>query len=369
MTCSVDCPVDCSLSPWSPWDRTYCQCGLVLTNKTRTRSVVVSPSATGRPCPNELSQFKPCPSSPCYAWHKSSWSPCKLQGASCGTGVMKRNISCVIKPGNIVVSDSFCWEIKGEVDPTMVLMEADVMDLGTTTSCYVSCDQDCSVSSWTEWNQCSNKKCIAATSVGEQSRNRRVVQSEIGPHGICPPHLSETRPCLATSCYRFQWVVRNGDVFCQRSDGTRVESGCKSSIVGCGPSCWSVAHASCRSGHCACISGYLPQFTTSNSSPRLTKCLVAVKNSSLQGMQDNASKRGEDIQIHYYPDGKIMNYWMFAMISIGCIFIVFVGISIYILCKSTCRAEYPGPDYQDNRRARTKQGRGHQEQPISSLWQ
>ena len=26
-----------------------------------------------------------------------------------------------------------------------------------------------------------------------------------------------------------------------------------------------------------------------------------------------------------------MNYWMFAMISIGCIFIVFVGVSIYIL--------------------------------------
>ena len=30
-----------------------------------------------------------------------------------------------------------------------------------------------------------------------------------------------------------------------------------------------------------------------------------------------------------------MNYWMFAMISIGCIFIVFVGVSIYILWYSS----------------------------------
>ena len=30
-----------------------------------------------------------------------------------------------------------------------------------------------------------------------------------------------------------------------------------------------------------------------------------------------------------------MNYWMFAMVSIGCIFIVFVGVSIYILWYSS----------------------------------
>ena len=28
-----------------------------------------------------------------------------------------------------------------------------------------------------------------------------------------------------------------------------------------------------------------------------------------------------------------MNYWMFALIGIGCIFIVFVGVSIYILWR------------------------------------
>ena len=85
--------------------------------------------------------------------------------------------------------------------------------------------------------------------------------------------------------------TREGDVFCQRSDGVRVESGCKSSVVGwdhhhhlasdmliqcihhssyssicfmlsCGPSCWSIAHASCSHGRCSCRPGYIPQVNT-----------------------------------------------------------------------------------------------------------
>ena len=44
------------------------------------------------------------------------------------------------------------------------------------------------------------------------------------PHGLCPPALEEGRPCPAPPCHTFQWLVREGDVFCQRSDGLRVES-------------------------------------------------------------------------------------------------------------------------------------------------
>ena len=32
------------------------------------------------------------------------------------------------------------------------------------------------------------------------------------------------RWCVAEPCYQYQWVVRDGDVFCQRSDGLRVDS-------------------------------------------------------------------------------------------------------------------------------------------------
>ena len=43
------------------------------------RSVLVNPSTTGRPCPPNLREDKPCPSTPCYTWNKSPWSKCLLQ--------------------------------------------------------------------------------------------------------------------------------------------------------------------------------------------------------------------------------------------------------------------------------------------------
>ena len=83
--------------------------------------------------------------------------------------------------------------------------------------------------------------------------------------------------------------------------------GCKSRIVGCGPDCWSVAHASCQSGHCACLPGYLPQFTPPPTA-RLAMCVSATFNASLQG--DDHKSKGGDIKIHYYPGkfGKLENF-------------------------------------------------------------
>ena len=37
------------------------------------------------------------------------------------------------------------------------------------------------------------------------------------------------------------------------------------------------------------------------------------------------------LHCHFFAEIGILNYWMFAMITIACIFIVFVGVSIYIL--------------------------------------
>ena len=36
--------------------------------------------------------------------------------------------------------------------------------------------------------------------------------------------FSFSRWCISAPCYRFHWLVLNGDVFCQRSDGVRVNS-------------------------------------------------------------------------------------------------------------------------------------------------
>ena len=79
--CSVDCPVDCQLSAWSAWSAASCGCGAAgrASNLTRSRHIVVSASATGRPCPASLGETKPCPAQPCYTWAASAWSPCQLQ--------------------------------------------------------------------------------------------------------------------------------------------------------------------------------------------------------------------------------------------------------------------------------------------------
>ena len=37
VSCTVECPVDCVVSAWSPWDEAGCRCGLYLANITRTR--------------------------------------------------------------------------------------------------------------------------------------------------------------------------------------------------------------------------------------------------------------------------------------------------------------------------------------------
>merc|ERR1719410_2766020 len=145
------------------------------------------------------------------------------------------------------------------------------------------------------------------------------------------------RWCEAAACYQYQWVVRDGDVFCQRSDGLRVDKGCKSRVVGCGPDCWSIPHTACDQGQCGCEAGHRAQADTRG---QLVTCLP------LSHVTNTTMARAEgDINIHYYPEIGILNYWMFAMITIACIFIVFVGVSIYILCQSTCRAEYRVPDY------------------------
>jgi len=42
-------------------------------------------------------------------------------------------------------------------------------------------------------------------------------------------------------------------------------------------------------------------------------------------------------KLKYFPDDSQINYWMFAMIGIGCAFITFVGFSIFIMCRGSRR--------------------------------
>ena len=57
-----------------------------------------------------------------------------------------------------------------------------------------------------------------------QISRRFVSSSKMFPVLSLVTMLPWCRWCEAAACYQYQWVVRDGDVFCQRSDGLRVDS-------------------------------------------------------------------------------------------------------------------------------------------------
>ena len=62
------------------------------------RVTITRPSTTGRPCPNTMTEVKPCESSPCYKWIKSPWT-CDLQVGSYFISAVSQPlvVSCVYK--------------------------------------------------------------------------------------------------------------------------------------------------------------------------------------------------------------------------------------------------------------------------------
>ena len=160
--CPIDCPIDCEVSAWSRWDDSGCKCGRKSeTNMTRTRVVVTEASPTGRPCPSVMTETLPCPSRPCYSWVRSGWV-CDLQGASCGHGLARRNVTCFRSshpgggdgggPVGHQELVSFCRDHHGDEDSNEV------------DGCLKSCATDCSVSEWSAWSQCHGKCVTVKTS-------------------------------------------------------------------------------------------------------------------------------------------------------------------------------------------------------------
>lgn len=45
---------------------------------SRGRIIKTPASQTGRQCPKDNIQWKPCPPVPCYQWTSGSWSHCQL---------------------------------------------------------------------------------------------------------------------------------------------------------------------------------------------------------------------------------------------------------------------------------------------------
>jgi len=97
------------------------------------------------------------------------------------------------------------------------------------------------------------------------------------------------------------------------------------------------------------LPGFAPTYLPANplipsSKHRLVFCQPTMTNGTLQGSASVSGGAGINgfishnatVPFKYYPEpSDHLNHWMLAMIGIGCVFIAFVGVSIYLMCKST----------------------------------
>uniref|UniRef100_A0A672IN85 Thrombospondin, type I, domain containing 7Ba n=1 Tax=Salarias fasciatus TaxID=181472 RepID=A0A672IN85_SALFA len=221
-SCTVDCPVSCILSDWSPWADCSHTCGSQ--GKHFTCKLTALKPMGGRPCPSQLTQIKLCPIRPCYMWLLSDWSPCTIEGAECGEGSRRRNLSCVVHWGSWhesppqPVSEELC----GDVLQQHVQQQME-------QPCFVPCPGDCHLTEWSTWSSC-QLTCLEGRSfetTGRQARSRAVIIQVMENQASCPHQVFETQPCKGGKCHSYQWRTggwSNNErvVWCQRSDGVNV---------------------------------------------------------------------------------------------------------------------------------------------------
>ena len=184
---TIDCsltPVDCDVE-WSSWSPCSVSCG---SDGIQTQTGMIKTPARfgGTPCPTDLHRTRacdpvpiPCPTD-CQVGSWTNWSDCSV---SCGQGSKTRTRPVVITPQSGGLP---CQE------------------LTQTVACENKpCPQDCEVTDWTEFSQ-----CTASCDGGTQYRLRFIKSPPIGDGGLCPS-LIETRACnidpCPTDCQVSQW--------------------------------------------------------------------------------------------------------------------------------------------------------------------
>eukprot|EP00931_Biecheleriopsis_adriatica_P068777 TRINITY_DN4268_c1_g1_i1.p1 TRINITY_DN4268_c1_g1~~TRINITY_DN4268_c1_g1_i1.p1 ORF type:complete len:2284 (+),score=382.55 TRINITY_DN4268_c1_g1_i1:32-6853(+) len=171
------CPVrDCVWAAWDHWSGCSCTCGGGL--KRRNRVIEVTPREGGDPCsPSDKSEVAPCNTEPCgecidglwTAW--STWSGCT---STCKPAYRWRHRS-VARRNNDCGTPVTGMEEEYEM--------CDYLD-----ACDV--DQDCGLSEWTMWNDCS------CSCYGVTERTRRVLSFAKGRGIKCEEmSLKEIAPC------------------------------------------------------------------------------------------------------------------------------------------------------------------------------
>lgn len=167
-------PQDCKWGKWVHWSSCSRSCGGGTSR--RHREIDQAPLHDGKPCdPAETSEVKPCNTQSCVTcvdgqWGDwSSWDSCS---ATCGKGFQVRHRDVVKFPNS-------CGKPAVGLEDDYAICDLE--------ECVES--QDCMMSSWSLWSDCSCK-CF-----GVQERSRRIVRTAIGDGTACTGSMKEIVPC------------------------------------------------------------------------------------------------------------------------------------------------------------------------------
>ncbi|XP_024919574.1 thrombospondin type-1 domain-containing protein 7B [Cynoglossus semilaevis] len=356
--CAVDCPVSCLLSDWSPWAECSRTCGS-RAQSLRTRRILQEAHEEGRPCPSQLTQTKPCPIKPCYMWLLTDWSRCVVEGAECGEGLRRRNLSCVVHWGDWPespphrVEDELCGDRKKQ----QIQQEME-------QPCFVPCPGDCHLTDWSLWSSC-QLTCLEGRSfetTGRQARSRAVIVQVMENQASCPHQVFETRPCKEGKCHSYHWRAGGWSnnqrvVWCQRSDGVNVTGGCflqkkPTTLRHCHPPCTKPFSHCTPSGVCGCEKGYTEVMTTHGFLDYCTRT-PGLDNNKKADVKTNSGRlrpgpaQNQDLFSEWSlppvgPDGRV-KLWVYAVTAFGFVVILFVITLSYLLCKPSKSTKTSAP--------------------------
>jgi len=160
---------DCVVGDWGIWESCSNKCGKG--TQIRYRTIVLPPVGEGKLCPTLVDQrdcedTTECPIN-CQVTNFGEWNECN---AKCGSGFKKRERKVIQVP-----------MFGGQICPNL--------DDYQTCESKEQCNDDCIVSSWSDWEACSNN-----CGEGTQKRKRTVISPATNAGKSCPV-LEETRAC------------------------------------------------------------------------------------------------------------------------------------------------------------------------------
>jgi len=226
-SCMKDCPIDCEVSQWTGWTR--CSKACEKGERTRSRFVLREPYGKGKACP-QLLQKSTCNSQKCETHcEMTKWAPWTPCSQDCDTGESSRTRQVIVSPSangrqcsatkqelacNTQDCDSECvfgswtdWSScsrscgkLGTMSRTRLVESGPAAgkscgEATQTLPCHQqACPEHCSVSDWSAWATCS-KDCGG----GESKRTRGVLLQPTFGGDTCP-ELEESRACNTDEC-------------------------------------------------------------------------------------------------------------------------------------------------------------------------